>query len=599
MKRPREMSPGIRERLPAGRWARVFGRRRALWSSWGAMGFFLLVMTLRLCHLYLTRDNPFFSHRFGDEQYYHRWALAIKDGAWIGSRSFFASPLYAYFLAAIYGTGGSLIAARLCNVLMGAGTILLTTWGAARVAGRTAGSIACVLASSAFALVFYESFAEKTALVLFLSALFVACTLHAALAPTLLRWFAAGLALGAGALAHPTLLAGGAAAAGTLLWPPAPASLTRKALWGASFLCGLALTVAPALLHNYLASGEFVPICANGGVTFYVGNHAKNPDGAYWSPSFQKAPNIDHEEGDYRDEAQRALGRSLKPGEVSAYFFQRGLDEALADPLLSLKRMALRLRWVFHNAEIMDTRRVGFYRGLSTALSLPWLPFGVLSFLGVAGALLLGRDRKWLFLRLFLAFYAGSYAFFVVFGRYRLPVIIPLIILGAAFCPRAWSAMKARTIGRTGWAALLAIGALLALGVFGPVTEGEPSGDFFDFYNMGVAFQEEGQAALAAEQFDLALGRDRRFYPAAEGLAGAYLHLGRYADARTVYEKSILPYHQDSAVWNDYGVALWKSGEPGRAQKAFAQALELDRDFAPARANLMRFQGEQAAPAYP
>ena len=79
--------------------------------------------------------------------------------------------------------------------------------------------------------------------------------------------------------------------------------------------------IAPATLHNYIASKDFVLITSNGGVNFYIGN------GEEATGIFYPAKDITFEtESSSRSYVERLFGRDMKPSEISAYWFERSFD---------------------------------------------------------------------------------------------------------------------------------------------------------------------------------------------------------------------------------------------------------------------------------
>ena len=555
--------------------------------------FIAVALFLRLAHYYFTRDTPYFSLRIGDEAYYHEWAHGILSSQGLRHQHvFFTSPLYAYFLAGVYyffGDGIGLV--KFFNALLGLGGIIFSFLAARLLVGRSPAKVTLAALAFSFGPIFYESFAEKTAFVFFLTALAVFLSAEAFSrkdAPWMVRvrrWLLAGLAGGAAALAHPTLF----------LLPvsviTAIAVNMRKDIRGAlresvPFALGVFLAVTPATIHNWITEHDFVPISYSGGTTFYIGNHKLNPDGAYWSPPFQKSSDSDSEEKDFRLEAELRLGRNLKPSEISSYFFMRGLDEMAENPRLALSRIWNRLRWVFTGTELMDSRCVEFYKGLSPVLSLPvLLKFSVIAFFGILGLFYTLRQPNMLFLNIFVVLYAASYSLFLVFGRYRLPLLVPLSITSCAFLeqlrrlPRPWP--LART---TSLILLMSLVAYLINSPTIPVYMATPA---VDFYNMGVHYlREEKNTEKATAEFGKAISISPDFIPAAGELAKLYLRAGKFKETIPLYEKALLRAEPSSWNWNNYGIALASTGETRKAAAAFENALRLDPASEDAKTNL-------------
>lgn len=329
------------------------------------------VLFMRLALFYTTFDDPYMEFRVGDEAHYHEWAVKILDGQWTRGASFFTTPLYAYFLAFVYFVSDQNLAyVRFLNVIMGLGTVILTYLTARKFLSETASFIAALLLGFSTAPIFYEWFPEKTSLVLFLTALSFYLISRAATTPKAWPWLAAGFAAGLASLGHMLLMVMLPAVLICLVVnrkeTPVPA-LKALAMFAFAFFLGL----SPATIHNYLQDRDFVLISSNGGQNFYVSNHTGNYTGEYIGPSFSLA-NIDNEEKNFKEEAERRTQRTMKPSEVSRFWFKQGWTEILQEPGLALTRFWNRLRWAAGADEPSDTRTYEFYQARYRILKPPF-----------------------------------------------------------------------------------------------------------------------------------------------------------------------------------------------------------------------------------
>jgi tetratricopeptide (TPR) repeat protein len=138
-----------------------------------------------------------------------------------------------------------------------------------------------------------------------------------------------------------------------------------------------------------------------------------------------------------RAAAERATGRTgMKDGEVSGYWFSRGLEFIRENPtrwaLLTLRKV----RAFLNGREVPINVEFDFFRGLSKALRIAFLPMGVLLPLGLLGLVRAARrgPEQSLFLLWFVVCFASVVLFFVA-SRYRLPVV-PVLLLHAGFAIR-------------------------------------------------------------------------------------------------------------------------------------------------------------------
>lgn len=364
---------------------------------------------------------------------------------------FFLSPLYVYFLAAVFSIRDSLLLARIVQVLLGTaavGFVFATArqWFDVRVA-----RLAAVLALLTGLFTFSEILILQAALDPFLVAAalyFVSRTqFKSGAAPLLL----AGATLGLFALNRPNALAYGLAAAvliGLASRGPGPRDdravrlgvpLRRAALVLASLLAVLAANA----LRNYLASGEAILISSHGGLNFYIGNNAE-AEGIY-----QRVPGISGSiAGQVHDAtrvAEAAEGRPLSASEVSAHFYRQAWAWIAGHPADALILFGRKIATLLNRIDVPLNYSYAFYsRDESTVLRLlvvgPWLlvPLGLVGLLlgartpearRIAGAT--GSRLSYWTWASFVPIYGLSVAAFFVSDRYRMPLLVPLAILSA------------------------------------------------------------------------------------------------------------------------------------------------------------------------
>src|SRR5262249_27368747 len=143
-----------------------------------------------------------------DAEYYDRKAREIAAGDWLSGREVFTmSPLYPYFLAAIYSVaGGSVAAARFRQHVLGGATCGRLARVGIRLAGPAAGVVSGMVAATYGLLVFSESTLENEFLVLFLNTLATWLLLNPDRTGWRWRTIAAGSCLGASVLVRPNAM---------------------------------------------------------------------------------------------------------------------------------------------------------------------------------------------------------------------------------------------------------------------------------------------------------------------------------------------------------------------------------------------------------
>jgi hypothetical protein len=105
-------------------------------------------LAVRIANLLFDRGDPFFEPVLLDAKYYHQWAQRILDGDLVSRGVFYGLPLYPYFLALCSAlTGGSTVAVKLVQLLLGLVTVFFTYRIGERVADQATGLLAAGLAA--------------------------------------------------------------------------------------------------------------------------------------------------------------------------------------------------------------------------------------------------------------------------------------------------------------------------------------------------------------------------------------------------------------------------------------------------------------------
>jgi len=399
----------------------------------------------------------------------------------------------------------------------------------------------------------------------------------------------AGLAAGVASLARPNLLVV------PLLW--AVARAWRRDFRGAVvLLAGVSIPVVPVAVLNFVTSGHFVPISANGGITLYHGN-GPGALGVYTPPAgFSGAIELQRDEA--RRIASAETGRMLDDVDADRWFAHRALAARWSDPVATMALVARRAVLTLDTAE----------HGLDDAPALdlnPWrwgapLPFAVLLGLAVFG---------WACgVEVFLALVgcAATPLIFYVSSRYRLPFAVLLGVPAGIGAARLVDAFADPAVARRRWRALAA-GALAAAfawlvpsgrmvraenaaGIVNRavalkqrgdlqaaeiavrrafVTDpGTPKGRFV----LGSILEAEGNVEEAEVIYTDAVTRDPGDADCAGNLAAILLRRGA-ADEAIVVLRATLSRNPDHPVaWNNLVVALVAKGDRSGAAREAATA---------------------------
>ncbi len=600
---------------------------RKLPEAYLLLGLFLLALILRLIYLWEIRDNPFFENLILDPLAYDTWAQQISRGDWVGSKIFYQSPLYPYFLAIIYRLfGHNLFTVRVIQFIIGSLNCILIYLIGKKAFSPRVGLLAALMAIFYNAYIFYEGEVSKTFLSVFMIDLTL-LTLIVAKERALNRlWFLAGIIFGLTTLVRGNYFL---ILPFILLWIFIVSweNPKKQALqYSLYILLGVATIISPVTLRNYLVGKDFVLTTSQGGQNFFIGNNPLNLTGEYMSTDPGRGtPKF--EEEDFRIKAEEIVGRKLKPSEVSNFWFGQALNFIRSQPGVYLSLLSRKFLLFWNKVEIPDNQDIRFFSQFSLLLRGPLLLFGIIAPLGLLG-IILGLRKKGavLLLNLFTLAYCGSVVSFFIFSRYRLPVVTPLLIF-AAYAILWWiEKLKQRQFQPI----LISLLPLSALTLF--VNIDLRSYDFsVRHYNLGSIYFRKAEYEKAAEQFKKvveimenhdwayehsdqswkkpgreeeavkAFQKDLRLDPTGTDASlkwlhtSAYIELGLLSEMQADYPRAILHYQKAIAlnpenfvVYYNLGVIYRKLKKTDHAISKFKKAAKLNPGFIPAYINLAR-----------
>jgi len=500
---------------------------------------FLFALAVRMVYLYEIHDNPFFGHLLIDETSYHRWASRIAAGEWLGREIFYQDPLYPYFLGVIYAIiGKSFLWVRVIQLVIGSGTcVLIYLLGKSFFDVRT-GVVAGVIAALYKPFFYFEGLFLKTFLGVFLLCAFLLLVVAARRRRGLLPWLGAGLVLGLLVLVRSNCLA---LAGGVLLWlfvvDWETEKLKGKLVAAAGFMLGLAIVLSTVCARNYIVGKEVVLLTSQAGQNFFIGNNRWNGNGRYQPPIYIR-PHPKYEQKDFRTRAEKLTGRRLNATETSAFWFKRSIEHIEADPSRWLKLIWTKFRLFWNWYEVPDNQNFYFFSRYSILLSA-WLPdFRMVAALGLCGmALCLRQWRKLLLPYLVVILYSGTVILFYIFGRYKLPVVPPLILFGAYVLASLPEMIGGKKFIKLGAAAALTIGSVAFLSM--DVTPDDYSADRANAYcRLGSVLARDEKFDEALFAYGRALNISPHYWAAYYGLGNAYEHMGELEAALKGYEEA-------------------------------------------------------------
>ena len=542
----------------------------------------IVAAAVRFGYIAEVRGHPLMTTATGDPLEYDHRALEILSGKWIGDdASFHSSPAYPYFLALVYAVfGHSYTAVRIIQSLIGIGSCTLIFFITRKLIGSPQAIISGLIAALYAPSVYFDSELLMISLVVFasLSALALLLTYsergHAWLS------LAAGACLGFGALGKPNLLLFLPAAIFWIWWSAGRLGRPRRAGRAAALLaCGTAIMIAPITIQNYVVAQDFVLTSSNGGINFFIGNNEE----ALGTFRIDYSMRADLYGGSKRY-AERALGRELRPSEVSSFWFHKGLEFIRNNPGRELWLLGRKFLLFWNAFEIPNHYNFYFFRRISNLLRLDpvlfaWVvPFG---FLGIF--VLRSAWRKHLLLYLFAAAYLVSLLPFFVTSRYRLPVVPVMMIFAGHGLYWLWGKLVAKN--RRGLAAPLVVLALALVVVNLPIVDVSFA---HQYAILGAVYRDRGDYAQAAEQFRRAVEADPEFDLAYLNLGSVLGRLGMYDEAEQALKKALSLNAASARAKSNLELLYLETGRYDEAKRLLLAATREDPELKNAWDSLAR-----------
>jgi len=382
-------------------------------------------LILKLVFVVRSADALYIRVPLMDACDYDRVGQEIARGKLLRNEAFFYGPLYSYFLGLVYSlVGRDLMVVRVLQAMGGATTATLAFLIGRRVFRPSAALLGAALLALYGAMTFYETelLMEWMGALLDCTALWLLVTAHANSSAR--RYAAAGAALGFSALARANVLL---FAVFVLAWIARDAHPARR-LRALAFAAGLVASLLPAMIHNAVVSGVWVPVTSNGGLNFYIGN-SRHANG-----KFGPVADVDlYNDFTTREYLQRKSGRDMDPAEVSSYWFARSFDDIRAAPGHALALTAKKVAMFFNGYEIPQIDSFDVQAREFAWLRVLFVRLWFIMVFGLLGLFLCFRaGGKQVLLSGFVWMYAASIALFFVTGRYRAQAA-PILCLFAGY----------------------------------------------------------------------------------------------------------------------------------------------------------------------
>ncbi len=391
-------------------------------------GLALIGQTLILAQSW--QSSPFGRNPIEDAQVYWEWSGRIAAGDLVGVTPFLSAPLYPYFLGLLRWLGLGMAGIFAIQALLHTATLVLVADCGRRRFGAPAGLTAAALYLLLSGPAYFSGRLLGVSLQLFLVALLLWQCLILADKTNLLRLSLLGLVLGLSVLANPAMLLAVPVLVAWLAWGQ---PRERDLLGGLTTLAVALLVIAPATRHNWRASGEFIPVSAHSGVTFFHGN-APGATGTYHPIAGVSQSRLQQNQDAYSLAADATGVESWR--RTSSYFLERGFSYLAENPGAALQLELRKFWWYLSGRDYGDIYVPALEKreDFGSRLHLAPLPLAWLIPLGWLGLVLLMRRRgarEALPEFLLIALPTLVVLLFWYSPRYRLPLAPVVAVLAA------------------------------------------------------------------------------------------------------------------------------------------------------------------------
>jgi len=509
----------------------------------------LAAFCLRLIYILQFRHNPLFAYPMMDPSYNDQWARAFAEGrCFMEGEPYFRAPLYAWFLGFCYKIfGPGYLAPRIVQAVLGAISCGLVFLVARHFYSRTAAAAAGFVAATFWLFFYFEGELLIVPLIVFLDLLFLLLLVRGSISGSLFSLGAAGVVLGASALARPNILLFGICAC---LWlalfdrrsadshprPRFRAGWRRRLARAAVLGCACLITIAPVTIRNKLAGNDLVLISSQGGVNLFIGNNLASDGSAAVIPGAR--PGLWESYHDSIAIAEQAEGRALKPSEVSRHFFGRALAFVRDRPgdwfALTLKKVG----YFWNQAEFTNNQPIRFFAERYGPV-VGWMPIGFwlvgpLSLLGLI--LSMRRWRRFFPLYGFVLVYSASVIVFFVCTRFKIPVMPVLIILACGAVEWLITTFRLKRWHPLAVAILLLVPAFWWVNAQ-PKNWVDPA--YIGLMNLGIFERDQDRLDRAIEYFEEGIEIKPEFVPLHNFLGHAHLAGNDLDAAQSAYREAL------------------------------------------------------------
>ncbi|MFH1046022.1 MAG: tetratricopeptide repeat protein [Candidatus Omnitrophota bacterium] len=555
---------------------------------------FLLISTIALSlrALYFRQTISILEPSAGSDAYFYlEWAKDIIRVSHVGRETWYAFPVYPYFLCAAYIlSAGDVLGVYILQMLIGSCNCGLIYLLGKKLFNTGVGIFAGIIACAYPLFLFYDRLLVPVTLAIFFALLALVLLIRAQENPTLRSWLSAGIVSGIAALTRPAFTVVIIFLFLWMLYEYRASTWKRRGIFALSFILPCLVMFAGVSLRNELVlrDGIFAP--AHSGINFYIGNNPQS-NGLFNVPVGMRSTQGGLLE-DARIIAEQQSGKALKPQEASRFWFNRSFQFMRQTPLAYFALLVKKVRLFLNGQEFVDDIEYYFFKERARFFNFPLFSFLYLLPLSLAGMLFFWPQRKRLgFLYLFISALMCATVLFFINSRYRLLAVPFLIIFAAGALWLVIEKIRQKEYKRI----LLIAGSATAFFIITSIdlTQGSGAPNFTFHYNKGVVYIQQGSYKEAEQEFRAALKINPQDFLSYFGLGNMYYKMRDIPKAQEAFEKTleINPYCYEANF--NLGIINQDLGDIADAESEFKRALVLKPDDSAAHYNLGRIYQQQ------
>ncbi|MCX5752379.1 MAG: tetratricopeptide repeat protein [Candidatus Krumholzibacteria bacterium] len=532
---------------------------------------FALALAARLVYLGEIAKSPAFHVPIIDSASYDQHARLLVEKGIFYQRFFWQGFFYPFYLAVVYFfTGGSMLCARLIQILLGSLLCVLVYRLGARLFDRRTGAVAGAIAALYGPLIFYDAELLDTGFSAVWAVVLVPLVLSARNAKGVGIAALVGVCGGLSVVTRATFLPYFVVACGWLLfsWRRLPVRPALVAARGGLMLAGFLAVTMPVAQLSYRATGDFSFLSESGPINLCIGNNPERDRTIMIRPG-----------AEWRELTRMPTVRgSLSDSEDRDVFTRLFLDYVKTEPADFAAGLVRKSVQFASSRELPRNEDMYVARKYSRLLSvLTWkagafgFPFGLLLPLALAGIV---RHAKRIPFPVygFLLLYPAAIIGVFVSGRYRIPVVPILAVPAAAGALYSVDLVRSRRWPRAAAIAGAVCAVAAATSVAGPFAV-----EKFDYEAemhtiVGFELMKQNRAREALEEFSATL----RLEP---GDADAHKYIGiimsgeRRHDEAEAHLRKALETKPDSYLIRYYlGITLLNRGKRDEAVRCLREA---------------------------